>query len=66
MSKFTTEFKVRTAPLPYELPRSEGVPREHGVGRALAPCKRAVEAGKQGRRLAITDAQDHVFRELVP
>lgn len=62
MSKFTTEFSVRTAALPDELSRSERVPQEHVDDRALV-CTRAVEAGEQRRRLAI---EDHVLRELVP
>jgi predicted transcriptional regulator len=65
MPKLTVQFEGRLEADLDQLAREQGVPKTQIIRRSIALLKYVEDERKKGHRLAITDADDQVIKEIV-
>jgi hypothetical protein len=66
MARLTVELNDALARVVDDLARTEGLARTHVVRRAIALLKFAADEKAGGRRLAVTDAEDRIVKQVPP
>ena len=65
MAKLTIEFNDKMTEILEEMSRKERLPKTHVIRRAIALFKFVEGEREKGHKLAITDQNDRVLKEIV-